>query len=35
MKLRDVMDQIKGTVAKAGMSMDDMVSMQVFVNKGS
>src|SRR5262245_11153991 len=27
---RDVMEQIKGTVAQAGMSMDDIVSMQVF-----
>jgi enamine deaminase RidA (YjgF/YER057c/UK114 family) len=27
---RDVMEQIKGTVQKAGMSMDDIVSMQVF-----
>jgi enamine deaminase RidA (YjgF/YER057c/UK114 family) len=27
---RDVMEQIKGTVQNAGMSMDDIVSMQVF-----
>jgi 2-iminobutanoate/2-iminopropanoate deaminase len=27
---KDVMEQIKGTVDKAGMSMDDIVSMQVF-----
>ena len=27
---RDIMEQIKGTVSKAGMTMDDIVSMQVF-----
>ena len=29
-EVRDIMEQIKGTVEKAGMSMDDIVSMQVF-----
>jgi len=29
-EVRDIMEQIKGTVEKAGMAMDDIVSMQVF-----
>jgi 2-iminobutanoate/2-iminopropanoate deaminase len=29
-EVRDVMEQIKATVEKAGMAMDDIVSMQVF-----
>ena len=29
-EVRDVMEQIKGTVQKVGMTMDDIVSMQVF-----
>jgi 2-iminobutanoate/2-iminopropanoate deaminase len=29
-EVRDIMEQIKGTVGKAGMTMDDIVSMQVF-----
>ena len=29
-EVRDIMEQIKGTVEKAGMTMEDIVSMQVF-----
>ena len=29
-EVRDIMEQIKGTVEKAGLTMDDIVSMQVF-----
>ena len=29
-EVRDIMEQIKGTVEKAGMTMNDIVSMQVF-----
>jgi 2-iminobutanoate/2-iminopropanoate deaminase len=29
-EVRDIMEQVKGTVEKAGMKMEDIVSMQVF-----